>query len=986
MNGTSFSDDGYVVPLPGAAPPTTTQVQLAGIRSLSTIALVVSNEQQVITLFNRGAEELFGYHEHEVHGQPLALLFPQLDDQAPSALVANVQLTITGRHKRGTLFSTTAEITQQDTNAGPWHTILLRKTDPLMNPLGGLNDRASLLHFVQDAVITTDMTLHITGWNHAAETLYGWAAAEVLGQTSIALLQTAYLDSNRAQVLHELETYGMWRGEIIHNHRDGHAITIMAAAATVYKPTGEPLGIVSINRDITDRKRAEYALQRSVERLKVLADASHTFADVATDERAVLDCVAAIAATPLRAGCIIRLLSDDGQWLPVVTVYDQDPTVREAVLALAAHNRVHINDPNPIAAVTRSGQPLFLPTIDPESLRELIPPELWEAFIHFHPHSTIIIPLRAHGQILGSLLFSRYLPAVPAFTEDDMTLAQDLADRAALAISSARLFTQLEIERVLLARRVAERTADLSRANAELAHAARLKDEFLANMSHELRTPLNSILSRAEAIEEAIYGPVTAKQIEMLHGVVESGQHLLTLINDILDLSKIEAGQLELQREPLNMSMLCNLSLRMIMQTALIKRVDLTANLDGMVQIINADERRLKQILVNLLSNAVKFTPTGGKMGLDVRGNAEQQTVTFTVWDTGIGIDPEALPRLFRPFVQIDNRLSRQHEGTGLGLALVMRLTEAHGGSVAVESVPGQGSRFSITLPWNPADQAADPLPATAAINMVSPAFRQALVIEDSATAAEQIARYLRELGTQVEILPYGTGTIERAIALQPDVIILDILLPDEDGWEVLRRLKAEPRTQAIPVIIVSVVDAPARGRELGAAALLCKPIARETLVQTLRSVTTSKVEPSAQIALVVAAQPLRPRVLIAEDNQANIDSLFDFLQVKGYRVTVARNGNEALMYAQEERPDVILMDIQMPGMDGLEAIRRIRADPHMGTVPIIAVTALAMPGDLERCLSAGADDYLTKPVHLRALLTTIEAHLQRRTQESRPT
>ncbi|NNJ11766.1 response regulator [Chloroflexales bacterium ZM16-3] len=535
----------------------------------------------------------------------------------------------------------------------------------------------------------------------------------------------------------------------------------------------------------------------------------------------------------------------------------------------------------------------------------------------------------------------------------------------------------LAAERTLLAKRVAERTADLSLANAELARAARLKDEFLASMSHELRTPLTGILGRAEALQEGIYGPVTAEQVTSLHSVAESGQHLLTLINDILDLSKIESGRLTLEYTTLDIDLLGTMSMRMVAQIAQFKRITLSSSFDGQAQRVYADERRLKQILVNLLANAVKFTPEGGKVGLEVQGNPEQQTVTFTIWDTGVGIAAEDLPKLFQPFVQIDSRLNRQYTGTGLGLALVARLAQAHGGSVAVESTPGQGSRFSVTLPWSPSIPPTAPVSATAAVDTTRPAVRQALVIEDSPTVAAQITRYLRELGARVEIHPHGTGTVERAIALQPDVIVLDILLPDDDGWTVLRQLKAEPRTHDIPVLVVSVVDAPEQARALGAAAMLVKPIDRPTLEQALRQVLVRPDTPPMPTALVVAPHLERPRILLADDNEETLETLGDYLRAKGYDLRVARNGCEAIVQAQEELPDVILMDIQMPGMDGLEAIRRIRAEADLAHVPILAVTALAMPADRERCLAAGADAYLPKPINLRTLMATIEAHRQ---------
>ena len=239
-------------------------------------------------------------------------------------------------------------------------------------------------------------------------------------------------------------------------------------------------------------------------------------------------------------------------------------------------------------------------------------------------------------------------------------------------------------------------------ANAELAHALRLKDEFLANMSHELRTPLNAILNLSESLVEEIAGPLNEKQTRFSRLILESGQHLLALIDDILDLSKIEAGHTELDIVPIAVEPTCQSSLRMVMEQAKKKRLTTSIRIDERVHWVRADARRLKQILVNLLGNAVKFTPDGGKIGIEVAAHEADGKVAFTIWDTGIGIAPQDLTRLFKPFVQLDSGLARQYTGTGLGLALVSRMARMHGGGVCVESAPGQGSRFTIELPWSP--------------------------------------------------------------------------------------------------------------------------------------------------------------------------------------------------------------------------------------------------------------------------------------------
>ena len=414
-------------------------------------------------------------------------------------------------------------------------------------------------------------------------------------------------------------------------------------------------------------------------------------------------------------------------------------------------------------------------------------------------------------------------------------------------------------ERARLEHRVEQRTAELSRANATLERAVHLKDQFLASMSHELRTPLNTILGLAEALREGIFGGLNDQQDKYLSDISRSGEHLLALITDILDVSKIEAGRFEITRGVVDIEQLCQSSLQFIRQDAAKKRIRISYGSDSVADRLVGDERRLKQVLVNLLNNAVKFTPDGGTVGLEVDADSSREVIDLTVWDTGIGINEEDQPKLFTPFVQLDSRLSRAYNGTGLGLALVRRLTELHGGSVSLESTPGDGARFTVTLPWR----------------------------RDEATA--------------------------------------------------------EPQTATPP----SAVAEPA-GRNVAGA-----------------------------------------RLLLAEDNPESAGFLCTYLEARGFDVRVAANGVEAVEMVRELAPDAVIMDVQMPVMDGLEAIERIRAwqrdEPvsnlpsAVGSVrlPIIAVTALAMPGDRERCLDAGADEYLRKPVRLKELVSVLDGMLK---------
>lgn len=413
-----------------------------------------------------------------------------------------------------------------------------------------------------------------------------------------------------------------------------------------------------------------------------------------------------------------------------------------------------------------------------------------------------------------------------------------------------RMETALVEEREQLALRVEERTADLRQANAELARANRLKDEFLSSMSHELRTPLNAILILSESMEEGVYGPLNNKQIETLHTVTESGQHLLALINDILDLSKIEAGKLELQWGQVNVEQLCAAAIRLTREPALKKKLQLSVAMDSHYTLIEADERRLKQVLVNLLSNAVKFTPENGTIGLRVHDDPSGKAICFTVWDNGIGIATESISKLFQPFIQLDSSLSRRYGGTGLGLALVDRLIKAHGGTITVDSQLNKGSRFTFTLP-----------------------------IATHILSSKKIA-----------------------------------------------------------------------AADLPSIAATLKP-------PTLPPLT-------APVILVVAGNPI------------SRDGLIEYLSHEGYRLVIAGNGREALEQAQLTKPDLIIMDVQMSDINGLEVTRRLRTFHEFAQTPIIALTALAMPGDQEKCLEAGATHYITKPIDLKALLKWIKTAL----------
>ncbi len=540
----------------------------------------------------------------------------------------------------------------------------------------------------------------------------------------------------------------------------------------------------------------------------------------------------------------------------------------------------------------------------------------------------ILLPLRddrthywtssSHGIQLWGLLIVDACGSYRDWHPEETQLLQQVADQLAIAIQQANLFEQSQTElgeRQQAETQLRERNEQLAISNQELARATRLKDEFLASMSHELRTPLNAILGMSEALQELNFGPINDRQQKSISTIEKSGRHLLSLINDILDLSKIEANKFDLELTDVSIDSLCKNSLLFIKELAHKKQISIKTQVPEYLKQLNirVDDRRCRQVLINLLSNAVKFTPEGGGIVLDVRveemgglgdggtgglactersrsgdwetgssAKAEAsptapltdlrrgdditslsgrsgRRIVFSIVDTGIGIAPENMGKLFQSFVQIDSSLSRQYAGTGLGLALVKRIVELHGGTVSVESILSHGSRFTVSLPFDPTAEIALP--------------------------------------TSVTPLVYP-------------------LTPNPDD--------------------------------------------------------TAIIKPKALI-------------LVVEDNEANMETMTGYLRSRGYRLMEAIDGQTAIELLSQYSidptlancPDIILMDIQMPGMDGFEATRQIRQISGCATMPIIALTALAMPTDRQKCLDAGANEYVSKPVKLGQLVSTIETLLK---------
>ena len=556
--------------------------------------------------------------------------------------------------------------------------------------------------------------------------------------------------------------------------------------------------------------------------------------------------------------------------------------------------------------------------------------------------SALGVPLFRKETAIGALIVA--YRSDHAITDAEIELATALAAYASIAIENARLVSEIQNERDL----AEQRAQELAVKNKEVERANRLKSEFVANMSHELRTPLNSILALSQILLERLDGELNDEQDKQVRIIERNGQNLLRLINDILDLSKIEAGRLDLIPSDFKLADVINSVRGTIAPLVVEKNLEVQLDLANDLPICHTDENKLKQILLNLLSNAVKFTERGS---ITVRARLGQAVIpatntdipgpwlTVEVQDTGIGIAPEDQASVWEEFRQIDGSLARQYEGTGLGLAIVRRLVRLLGGEIALESAPGVGSTFRFSFParlrGNQAvvqrgagDGAAgrDDAPPISSQGRYRSSDRPlVLIVDDDLEVIYILEKYLRDDGYEIVAAQTGEEAIAKARELQPFAMTLDVMLPGRDGWEVIQELKSDPLTADIQIIMLSMLDNRQLGYSLGATDYLVKPVSRNDLLQRLTQLRNGR--PLRTVA-VVDDDPIEQRVLATA------------LGDEGLQVSSFPGGVPALAWLADHTPDLITLDLMMPGMDGFEVLDELRKQEHLKTVPVLVITA----------------------------------------------
>ena len=573
-------------------------------------------------------------------------------------------------------------------------------------------------------------------------------------------------------------------------------------------------------------------------------------------------------------------------------------------------------------------QPVQIPDITIEGVYESpIRKPLFDA-----GHRALLgVPLLREEQVIGVLTVTRKTPG--EFAPEIVRLLTTFATQSVLAIQNARLFREIEDK------------------SAQLEVASRHKSEFLANMSHELRTPLNAIIGYSEMLQEDAADLGAERFVADLQKIHASGRHLLELINAVLDLSKIEAGKMDLYLESIDIAGLVRDVAAVIKPLAEKNTNRLSLECGETIGTMHADLTKVRQSLFNLLSNACKFTERGTvSLAVAREAGGAGEWVTFAVSDTGIGMTPEQMGRLFEDFSQAEASTTRRYGGTGLGLALSRRLCRMMGGEITVHSTPGAGSTFTMRLPAVVAEANADPAPVASASGEPQ-AAGTVLVIDDDATVRDLMQRFLVKEGFRVVRAPGGEQGVRLAREIRPDAITLDVMMPGMDGWAVLSALKADPDLADIPVIMLTIVDDKNLGYALGASDYLTKPLDRERLLSVLNKYRRDA------------------PVLVVDDDATLRELLRRILEGAGYTVVEAENGRVALERLRAVSPGVILLDLMMPEMDGFDVVAEVRRHEAWRAIPIIVVTAKELTAEDRQRLNGYVERILEKGAYNRDTL-----------------
>ena len=644
-------------------------------------------------------------------------------------------------------------------------------------------------------------------------------------------------------------------------------------------------------------------LARKVEQLEALAEIGQAISSTLDPDQVLGTIVLHAVELSGADGGSLMEFDEESRLFRVRTTYGTSPPV---ITALEA-TRIHV-DETFVGRAALTGTPIQVPDLTKVRLDphlKILHDAGWR--------SLVAIPLARSERIVGVLVVRR--KTTGAFTEATCNMLSAFASQSAVALTNARLYRELERQR------------------AELAVSSQHKSEFLASMSHELRTPLNAVIGFSEVLLERMFGELNERQEDYLRDILGAGRHLLDLLNDVLDLSKVEAGHMELDQTTFQLADAVSQVLALTRERAARHDVTLNTDLAPGVAYVTADQLRFKQVLLNLVGNGVKFTPDGGTV--TVSAWREGDDLFMTVADTGIGIAPDDQVRIFDSFQQ-GTRPASVTEGTGLGLTLTRRIVELHGGRVWLTSEMGVGSTFGFRLPAAAAATVeSQPGWTRPALDDTRPAV---VVIEDDPSSSELVGLHLAAAGLRPVPVRSGEDGLEAVRALRPTAVVLDIRLPGMDGWDVLSQIKADPELAGTPVVVVSVLPDRGRGFALGASDYLEKPVSGEVLLGAVWRAVADRVDHGEAEG--------RRSVAVIDDDPAALELVRATLEPQAWRVTTFTSGAEALDSLRSVAPSVVLVDLLMPDTDGFAVIDALRASPTTASVPVVVLTAKSLTED----------------------------------------
>ncbi|MFZ5920483.1 MAG: GAF domain-containing protein [Chloroflexota bacterium] len=733
-----------------------------------------------------------------------------------------------------------------------------------------------------DAVFMTNTDGTIVYANPGFEKIYGYSPAETVGNTPKILKSGLTPMEQYTHLWGTLLNKGTVTGEITNKRKDGRLISIQGRTSPILDANSEILGFLAIHTDITDRKQAEETIRRRNEYLAATTEIGRLITSTLDLDTLLSRTVSLVLERFAYYHAAIFILNESGA---VAELREATGTAGEQMKQ--NKHSIPVGSKSVVGQAAESGAPVVVNDITQSPTHRhnpLLPETRAEAGI----------PLRIGSRIIGVLDIQSTNP--DAFTEDDTNILQSLADQVAVGIDNASSYE--------LAQQAVE----------ELREVDRIKSQFLANMSHELRTPLNSIIGFSRVILKGIDGPISELQQQDLTAIYNSGQHLLGLINDILDLSKIEAGKMELAFDDISLAD----TIKSVMSTAIglvkDKSVELRQEVPPDLPLVRADPMRIRQILLNLISNAAKFTEVGSiTVKVEIHKVSEVLSEFLVkVIDTGPGIAVEDQTKLFQPFSQVDDSPTRKTGGTGLGLSISNALVQMHGGRIGVESEVGVGSTFFFTLPLQ------RPQPRVGGSRVI-------LSVDDDPTNIELYERYLSNQGYQVVALTEPAKAVQKAAEIKPFAITLDIMMPGMDGWQVLNELKANPETRDIPVIVCSILEEENKGFSLGATDYLVKPIMEEDLLQAI-----NRLNPDGSIR----------EVLVIDDSADDLRMISKMLSADGrFKTVLAQGGKAGWEILSRSTPQAIILDLFMPDMNGFTILEKLQTAPELRGIPVIIVS-----------------------------------------------